>query len=223
MSTFFVAGTDTGIGKTHATCALLHAVRDRDLNACGMKPVASGCNETREGLRNDDALALQAASSAPMPYEWINPVALRESLSPHLAAAHEGVDIRLAPLHDAFMRLRDMHDVVMVEGVGGWLVPLSRGLLASDIARQWQLPVILVVGMRLGCLSHALLTARAIATDGCRLAGWIGNLIDPDMAAVDENLATLRQLLPAPCLGVLPYGEPPQVAASYLELEAILE
>jgi dethiobiotin synthetase len=223
MSTFFVAGTDTGIGKTHATCALLHAVRARGFNACGMKPVASGSVETREGLRNDDALALQAASSAPMPYEWINPVALREPLSPHLAAAHEGVEIRLAPLRDAFMRLRDMHDLVMVEGVGGWLVPLSRGLLASDIARQWQLPVILVVGMRLGCLSHALLSARAIATDGCRLVGWIGNRIDPDMVAVDENLATLRQLLPAPCLGVLPYGEPPQAAAAYLDLEAILE
>lgn len=223
MSTFFVAGTDTGVGKTHATCALLHALRDRGLNACGMKPVASGSTETREGLRNDDALALQAASSAPMPYEWINPIALREPLSPHLAAAHEGVEIRLAPLRDAFLRLCDMHDAVMVEGVGGWLVPLSRGLLASDIARQWQLPVILVVGMRLGCLSHALLTARAIATDGCRLVGWIGNLIDPDMAAVDENLATLRQLLPAPCLGVLPYGEPPQAAAAYLGLEAILE
>jgi dethiobiotin synthetase len=223
MSTFFVAGTDTGIGKTHATCALLHAVRARGFNACGMKPVASGSVETREGLRNDDALALQAASSAPMPYEWINPVALREPLSPHLAAAHEGVEIRLAPLRDAFMRLRDMHDMVMVEGVGGWLVPLSRGLLASDIARQWQLPVILVVGMRLGCLSHALLSARAIATDGCRLVGWIGNRIDPDMVAVDENLATLRQLLPAPCLGVLPYGEPPQAAAAYLDLEAILE
>ncbi|WP_201314735.1 dethiobiotin synthase [Dyella sp. EPa41] len=223
MSTFFVAGTDTGIGKTHATCALLHAVRARGLSACGMKPVASGSIETREGLRNDDALALQAASSAPMPYEWINPIALREPLSPHLAAAHEGVDIRLAPLRDAFMRLRDMHDVVMVEGVGGWLVPLSRGLLASDIARQWQLPVILVVGMRLGCLSHALLSARAIATDGCRLVGWIGNRIDPDMAAVEENLATLRQLLPAPCLGVLPYGEPPQAASAYLDLEAVLE
>jgi dethiobiotin synthetase len=223
MSTFFVAGTDTGVGKTHATCALLHALRARGLNACGMKPVASGCVETREGLRNDDALALQAASSAPMPYEWINPVALREPLSPHLAAAHEGVEIRLAPLHEAFVRLRDMHDAVMVEGVGGWLVPLSRGLLASDIARQWQLPVILVVGMRLGCLSHALLSARAIATDGCRLVGWIGNRIDPAMDAVEENLATLRQLLPAPCLGVLPHGVPPQQAFEQLDLEAILE
>ncbi|WP_243048067.1 dethiobiotin synthase [Dyella sp. RRB7] len=223
MSTFFIAGTDTGVGKTHATCALLHALRAQGLNACGMKPVASGCVETAEGLRNEDGLALQGASSAPMPYEWINPIALREPVSPHLAAAHEGVEIRLAPLFEAFERLRDIHDVVLVEGVGGWLVPLSRGLLASDIARQWQLPVILVVGLRLGCINHALLSARAIATDGCRLVGWVGNLIDPDMAAVDENLATLRQLLPAPCLGVLPHGVPAHVAASQLDVGAILE
>lgn len=223
MSTFFIAGTDTSVGKTHVTCALLHAVRAKGLTASGMKPVASGCFETAEGLRNDDALALQAASSAPMPYEWVNPLALREPVSPHLAAAHEGVEIGLAPLHDAFERLRAVHDVVLVEGVGGWMVPLSRGLMASDIARQWQLPVILVVGLRLGCLNHALLSARAIATDGCRLVGWIGNRIDPEMAAVDENIATLWQLLPAPCLGVLPYAAPPHAVAAQLDLTAILE
>lgn len=223
MSTFFIAGTDTGVGKTHATCALLHLLRARGNQVCGMKPVASGCTETPQGLRNDDALALQAASSSPMPYEWINPVALREPLSPHLAAAHEGVEIRLAPLNEAFERLRGMHDDVLVEGVGGWLVPLSRSLLASDIARQWQLPVILVVGLRLGCINHALLSARAIATDGCRLVGWIGNRIDPAMDAVDENIETLRHQLPAPCLGILPHGVPPQDAAAHLDLTLVLE
>ncbi|WP_109123626.1 dethiobiotin synthase [Dyella sp. C11] len=223
MSTLFIAGTDTGIGKTHATCTLLHFLRGRGNHACGMKPVASGCVETPEGLRNDDALALQAASSAPMPYEWINPMALREPLSPHLAAAHEGVEIRLAPLYEAFERLRGMHDDVLVEGVGGWLVPLSRSLLASDIARQWQLPVVLVVGLRLGCINHALLSARAIATDGCRLVGWIGNRIDPDMAAVEENIETLRHQLPAPCLGILPHGVPPHEAAAHLDLTLLLE
>ena len=223
MSTLFIAGTDTGVGKTHATCAMLHAFQARGSQTCGMKPVASGCAETREGLRNDDALALQAASSTPMPYEWINPIALREPLSPHLAAAHEGVEIRLAPLYDAFERLRGMHDVVLVEGVGGWLVPLSRSLSAADIARQWQLPVVLVVGLRLGCLSHALLTARAIATDGCRLVGWIGNRIDPSMDAVEENIDTLRYQLPAPCLGVLPHGVSPADAAAHLDLTLIVE
>ena len=212
----FIAGTDTGIGKTHAACALLHALRAAGHAACGMKPVASGCVDAGEGLRNDDALALQAAGSTPQPYALINPVALRDPLSPHLAAAHDGVTIALAPLRAAFEQLAESHDAVVVEGVGGWLVPLAPGLFAADIAREWRLPVILVVGMRLGCLNHALLSARAIGADGCRLVGWIGNLVDPQMDALDENLATLRELLPAPCLGVLPHGVAPAQAAHRL-------
>ncbi|MHB1059494.1 MAG: dethiobiotin synthase [Rhodanobacter sp.] len=213
----FIAGTDTGTGKTHAACTLLHALRAAGHDACGMKPVASGCTETPQGLRNDDALALQAAGSdAGLPYALINPVALRDPLSPHLAAAHDGVEIALAPLRAAFEQLAARHRKVVVEGVGGWLVPLAPGLFAADIARQWQLPVILVVGMRLGCLNHALLSARAIVADGCRLLGWIGNRIDPAMDALEENLATLRELLPAPCLGVLPHGVAPAQAAGAL-------
>ena len=217
----FVAGTDTGIGKTHVACTLLHALRAQGLRACGMKPVASGCAETPEGLRNEDALALLAAGSAPLPYARINPVALRQPLSPHLAAAHEGVTIALPPLRAAFDALRAEHDAVVVEGVGGWRVPLAPGLFASAIAKQWNLPVILVVGLRLGCLSHSLLSAEAILADGCRLAGWIGNRIDPAMEAVEENLATLRELLPAPCLGVLPHGVPPAQAAAGLDLAVL--
>ena len=212
----FIAGTDTGIGKTHAACTLLHALRAAGHRACGMKPVASGCTETPNGLRNDDALALQAASSTTPPYALINPIALRAPLSPHLAAAHDGVEISLAPLRAAFDHLSGDYPKVVVEGVGGWLVPLAPRLLAADIARQWQLPVILVVGLRLGCLNHALLSARTIEADGCRLLGWIGNCIDPTMDAPDENLATLSELLPAPCLGVLPHGVAPAQAASRL-------
>lgn len=212
----FIAGTDTGIGKTHAACALLHALRAAEYSACGMKPVASGCTETADGLRNDDALALQAASSTTPPYALINPFALRDPLSPHLAAAHDGVDISLAPLRAAFDQLSSNYQKVVVEGVGGWLVPLAPGLLAADIAKLWQLPVILVVGLRLGCLNHALLSARAIEADGCHLLGWIGNCIDPAMDALEENLATLRELLPAPCLGLLPHGMAPAPAASRL-------
>jgi dethiobiotin synthase len=212
----FIAGTDTGIGKTHAACTLLHALRAAGHSACGMKPVASGCVETPDGLRNDDALALLAASGTAAPYALINPIALRDALSPHLAAAHDGVEISLAPLRAAFDRLSDTHRKVVVEGVGGWLVPLAPGLLAADIAKQWRLPVILVVGLRLGCLNHALLSARMIQADGCRLLGWVGNSIDPAMDAPDENLATLRELLPAPCLGVLPHGMAPAQAASRL-------
>ncbi len=210
----FIAGTDTGIGKTHAACALVHALRQAGYHTCGMKPVASGCLSTPNGLRNDDALALQAAGSDPLlDYGSINPVSLRDPLSPHLAAAHDGVRISLAPMRTAFEQLMRSHRRVVVEGVGGWMVPLAPGLLASDIARQWQLPVILVVGLRLGCLSHAQLSARAITADGCRLLGWVGNGIDPSMDAIEENLATLRELLPAPCLGVLPHGVPPAQAA----------
>lgn len=213
----FIAGTDTGIGKTHAACALVHALRQAGYNSCGMKPVASGCVSTPDGLRNDDALALQAAGSNPLlDYALINPVSLRDPLSPHLAAAHDGVLISLLPMRVAFDRLMLGHQRVVVEGVGGWMVPLGPKLLAADIARQWQLPVILVVGLRLGCLSHALLSARAINADGCRLLGWIGNAIDPAMDAPEENLATLRELLPAPCLGVLPHGVSPAQAAAEL-------
>lgn len=212
----FIAGTDTGIGKTHAACTLLYALRAAGHQACGMKPVASGCAVTADGLRNDDALALQAASSTTPPYAVVNPVALRDPLSPHLAAAHDGMQISLAPMRVAFDQLLGSYQRVVVEGVGGWLVPLAPQLFAADIARQWQLPVILVVGLRLGCLNHALLSARAITADGCHLLGWIGNCIDPAMDALEENLATLRELLPAPCLGVLPYGVAPVQAASEL-------
>lgn len=213
----FIAGTDTGIGKTHAACSLLQALCEAGYSACGMKPVASGCLATPDGLRNDDALALLAAGSAPVPYAQINPIALREPLAPHLAAAHEGVTISLTPLRRAFEQLSAGHQRVVVEGVGGWLVPLAPGLSAADLALQWSLPVILVVGLRLGCINHALLSARAIQADGCQLLGWVGNRVDPDMLAVDENIATLRELLPVPCLGILPFGIAPRQAASHLQ------
>jgi dethiobiotin synthetase len=217
-SALFIAGTDTGIGKTHSACTLIHALRASGRSVCGMKPVASGCIDTTHGLRNEDALALLAASSTPAPaYEAINPIALREPLSPHLAAEHEGVTIALPPLRTAFDALRERYDTVVVEGVGGWRVPLAPGLLASAIAKDWALPVVMVVGLRLGCLSHALLTAEAIVADGCRLIGWIGNQIDPQMAAIEENIDTLRKLLPAPCLGILPHGMAPGQASSLLD------
>ena len=222
-SAIFVAGTDTGIGKPHAACTLIHALRARGLATCGMKPVASGCLETPDGRRNEDALALQAAGSCRLDYDSINPIALREPLSPHLAARLEHTTVAMAPLRAAFDQLRAAHEMVVVEGVGGWMVPLAPGLLASAIPRQWGLPVVLVVGLRLGCLNHALLSARAILADGCRLAGWIGNRIDPAMAAVEDNLETLREMLPAPCLGVLPYGLDPAQAAGRLELAPLFE
>lgn len=212
----FVAGTDTGIGKTHASVALVHALRGTGRRVCGMKPVASGCEPTPAGLRNEDAVALRDASDPRPAYEEVNPVALSRPVSPHLAAAEAGVEVALPPLRAAYDALTARCDAVVVEGVGGWMVPLGEDLLASELPRAFDLPVILVVGLRLGCLSHALLSARAILDDGCRLLGWIGNRIDPDMLCAEDNIATLRARMPAPCLGLLPHGEPPRRAAMRL-------
>ena len=219
----FIAGTDTGIGKTLLTCALLYALRKAGLRATGMKPVASGCEATQQGLRNDDALALIAASDPRPDYADCNPFALREAVSPHLAARAEGVKIALPPIVDAYARLAANADIVVVEGVGGWLAPLSDTLPASAIPQTLRLPAILVVGLKLGCLNHAQLTARAIRADGCELLGWIGNAIDPEMARRDDNLATLRDLLPAPCLGVLAHGAEPGGAATHAALRPAVE
>lgn len=213
----FVAGTDTGIGKTHVSVALVHALRQAGWTACGMKPVASGCEDTPEGRRNSDALALQAAS-APMPlYETVNPVALSAPVSPHLALAAEGGDMDWRQLQDSYARLQNDHARIVVEGVGGWMVPLDAQTLASEIPLWFGLPVILVVGLRLGCLNHALLSARAIQADGCNLLGWIGNTIDPHMLEIEANVQTLRECMPAPCLGMLPHGEAPPQAAAHLD------
>jgi len=214
----FVTGTDTGVGKTLASCTLLHALRARGLRAVGMKPLASGSDATADGLRNEDALALQAASDPRPPYDDINPYALPLPLAPELAARDAGVDVALAPMLAAHARLAARADVVVVEGVGGWAAPLSAQLDQADLVRALQLPVVLVVGLRLGCLNHAYLSARAIAADGCRLAGWIGTGIDPDMARIDDNRALLAARLPAPCLGWLPWqlAPDPGVLARHL-------
>jgi len=202
----FIAGTDTGVGKTYVSCALLQALRAKGLRAVGMKPVASGCMATPAGLRNDDALALIAASDPRPPYATCNPFAFIEPVSPHLAAAADRAEVTMAPIQTAFACLADSAEVVLVEGVGGWLAPLSPVLEANALPRTLGLPVILVVGLRLGCLNHAQLTARAILADGCTLLGWIGNAVDPAMDRRDDNLDTLRRLLPAPCLGVLDHA-----------------
>jgi dethiobiotin synthetase len=200
----FITGTDTGIGKTLVAAALLAALNAQGRRAVGMKPVASGCSETADGLRNDDAECLLAHSAGAPEYGLVNPYAFAEPIAPHLAAADTGTQIRLDPILAAFAALSTNADCVVVEGVGGWAVPLSPTVMQADLVRALKLPVILVVGLRLGCINHALLSARAIHNDGCALLGWIGNGIDPAMARVDDNVATLRARLPAPCLGLLP-------------------
>ena len=206
MAGLYITGTDTGIGKTVVSCALLHALRARGQRAVGMKPVASGCESTPQGWRNDDALALQSASDPRPDYADLNPYALPLPLAPELAAHDAGVEIELATILAAHARLQVQADVVIVEGVGGWAAPLSASLQQADVVRALDLQVVLVIGLRLGCISHAILSARAITADGFRLAGWIGNAIDPQMACREEHRGMLQSRLAAPCLGWLPHG-----------------
>lgn len=209
----FITGTDTGIGKSVASASLLRALQLQGLRALGMKPVASGCTMTTHGLRNEDAELLRTHGSGTADYALVNPYALLAAIAPHLAARQSGITIELAPLRAAYTALATMAQRVVVEGVGGWAVPLSDTLMQADLVRMLKLPVILVVGLRLGCINHALLSARAIANDDCELIGWIANRVDPQMACVEENLATLRARLPAPCLGVLPHARAPDPRA----------
>ncbi len=205
MKGFFVTGTATGIGKTFASVALLHALRASGLRAVGMKPVASGC-EWIDGLwRNDDALALQAASDADTRYADVNPYALPAATAPEIAAQEAGVEIALPRIESAYRRLQAQSDLVVVEGVGGWAAPLSSTLDQCDVVHALDLRVILVVGLRLGCISHARLTARAINDDGAVIAGWVANEIDPEMQHRDAYFDLVQQRIVAPCMGRLPF------------------
>ena len=216
----YATGTDTGIGKTLASCTLLHALRGHGLRAIGMKPVASGCEWIDGRWRNEDALALLRAGNVGVDYADTNPFALEHPLAPELAARDAGTEVTLAPILAAHARLAAQADAVVVEGVGGWAAPLSASLMQVDLVRALGVPVVLVVGLRLGCLNHALLSARAIVADGVSLAGWIGSHVDPAMERVEDNLAMLRERLPAPCWGVLPHAPDgdPAVLARHLHI-----
>ena len=214
MAAYFVTGTDTDAGKTLVTAGLLALARRRGLTTLGLKPIASGSEslifkDGTSGLRNADALALQAQSHPAVPYALVNPHAFAPAIAPHLAARRAGVALTL---DDLIPRVRAglarRRDLTLVEGAGGWRVPLNDREDLAELAVRLQVPVILVVGLRLGCISHARLTAEAIAASGLRLAGWAGSLVDPafaaDPALYDDNLATLARTLTAPCLGILP-------------------
>lgn len=221
---YFIAGTDTDVGKTSIAAGLLAAARQQGKSTLAIKPVASGCELTAEGLRNSDALALQAESSLQLPYSAINPFAFAPAIAPHIAAVEVGVTLSVAALVAPIQQvLAQAADFTLIEGAGGWRVPLSEQELLSDLAKALQIPVILVVGVRLGCISHALLTAEAIEADGLPLAGWVANVIDPHTSRLTQNLETLKQLMPAPCLGIAPFTQPYSAAAvaSYLQLPPI--
>lgn len=200
---YFVTGTDTGVGKTTFAVVLIHALRERGLQVAAMKPVAAGC-EWREGqLKNDDVIALSAAANVKANPQLMNPYAFVPPIAPHIAAAQAGVAIKLNKIMSAYTALSTLADVVVVEGVGGFRVPLGVHLDTAELARALDLPIVLVVGMRLGCVNHALLTAEAITTRGLIWGGWVANILEPDMPALDENILALQTHLPAPYLGKL--------------------
>lgn len=252
---YFVTGTDTDSGKTLVSSALLTAVNQCAPQQCarvsdanellltplsqtdaiaspislhstlGVKPIASGCLQTSEGLRNSDALQLMAASSVMLPYETVNPFTFEPAIAPHIAAANAGVNLHPDSVikaldMDAFSRV----DFCLIEGAGGWRLPLGQGRYLSEVVQALNLPVILVVGMKLGCLNHALLTQEAILADGLTLAGWVANQVDPNMSVFEDNLASLQQMMTAPYLGCVPHLATPSAdaAAPYLNISALM-
>ncbi|MDB5941970.1 MAG: dethiobiotin synthase [Ramlibacter sp.] len=214
----FVTGTDTGVGKTLAASALLHALARRHARVVGMKPVAAGCDRAGGVWTNEDVLALRAASTIEAPPELQNPILLADAVSPHIAAERAGVGIDIGHLVACYCALSRRAEAVVVEGAGGFHVPLSRETTGADLAQALALPVVLVVGLRLGCLSHALLTADAIRARGLKLAGWVANRIDAEMQAQEDNIALLRHKLPAPLLGDFPHLSRPDARSVTLLL-----
>ncbi|WP_372861828.1 dethiobiotin synthase [Spongiibacter sp.] len=223
---YFIAGTDTDAGKTLVACGLLVAAAERGLRTMALKPLAAGAERVDQQLRNGDALQLMAAMSESLSYEQVNPVVFAEPIAPHIAAERAGRRLTAGQLagfcRGAMMRSSDL---LLVEGAGGWRVPLNQRETLADLALALKLPVVLVVGMKLGCINHALLTVEAIRNDGLPLAGWVANHIDAGMACPEENLASLRSLIPAPCLGVVPPLGSQAVASDvspYLDLSPLL-
>ncbi len=200
---YFVTGTNTDVGKTWVSVRLLQAAREAGWSCYGLKPIAAGSEDTAHGLRNEDAEALLEAASIKLDYDRVNPVAFREPVAPHILAQRQGMNLtaeRLAGYVNGAL-MTQKADLVLVEGAGGWYVPINQRETLADLALRLELPVILVVGMELGCLNHALLTAEAIRRDGLELAGWIANFLHGDMTAGEENVQTLEAMLHAPCLG----------------------
>lgn len=209
----FITGTDTGVGKTLVSAGLLHALAKRHGRVVGMKPVAAGTELIKGQEANEDVLALRAASSCAVPPELDNPVLLPDPVSPHIAAARAGVRIDVAHIVACHRQLLQLADAVVVEGAGGFLVPLSPLETGAHLAQALGLPVVLVVGLRLGCLNHALLTAEAIRARGLTLAGWVANHVDPNMLAQDDNIAFLQQALQAPLLATIAFQATPDPRA----------
>lgn len=204
---FFVTGTDTGVGKTLVATALINILVRQKYKVTGMKPVASGCEQVEGEWQNDDARALMAVSNVDAPYKLVNPYAFEPAIAPHLAASFAGENISISVIEDSYYQLKSMADKIIVEGAGGWLAPVSNKESMADIAVALGLPVILVVGLRLGCLNHALLSAQSIVEKGAKLSGWVANSIDPQFLEKSANIDALNSRIQAPCLGQISYAK----------------
>lgn len=214
---YFITGTDTDSGKTLVTLGLMQLFQSLGYRVAGMKPVAAGAEKTADGWRNSDALMIQSQSMVHFDYERINPYIFEPPIAPHIAAEQAGVVIDFAHIARVFAELEDSVDLMLVEGAGGWCVPLGQDQTIADLTILLGLPVILVVGLKLGCINHALLTVESIRASGVQLAGWVANQIDPTMLEASANIETLKKAIDAPCLGVVPYLNTPsasQVAQS---------
>lgn len=229
---FFVTGTDTEVGKTFVSEALLILLNKKGLLTCGYKPIAAGCELTPDGLRNEDALALQQYSSIDLSYDEVNPIAFEAAIAPHLAAQNLSNDDTAQPISIDTVRegfnclFQKKPDVLIVEGAGGWRLPLGidyegHPRYLSEFVVERNLSVILVVGMRLGCLNHAVLTAECIRNDGLKIAGWVANQLDPNMPYLQENIESLKTLIDAPFLGTIPRLNAPEDAGAYLDLSVL--
>lgn len=204
FKSYFIIGTDTNVGKTYVANALVRHFVDSGFETIGMKPIASGCELNQQGeLMNEDVVALSAASNVHASLDLINPYRFVPAIAPHIAAAQTGVEMQLEVISDAYQQLKALAEVVIVEGAGGFLVPINQHQTLADLAVKLDLPIILVVGMRLGCINHALLTVEAIQARGLKLVGWVANEIEPNMPMFEENLTSLQERISAPCLSVV--------------------
>jgi dethiobiotin synthetase len=218
MTSLFITGTDTEVGKTVISVAIMASLQKQGELVVGMKPIASGCEVTEHGLRNEDAIEIQQQCSNPINYQIINPYAFQPAIAPHIAAKQVGVEIDIQHIQKQFCVLQQGADSVIVEGAGGWLVPLNDKLSMEDLAIRLGLPVVVVVSIKLGCINHALLTIQAIEQSGLPIYGWVANRLEANSQA-DEIINTLKNTITAPCLGDVPHLSSTEQACDYINLE----
>ena len=221
---FFISGTDTDVGKTRIACGILEYARQRGLSSAAVKPMAAGCEQTTDGFQNEDALELIDAMTQSLAYSQVNPIALEPAIAPHIAAEQVGIEVSAAQLTEHCRKILNLESgITLVEGAGGWRVPINRTETFADVAKMLNLPVILVVSMRLGCINHAMLSLEAIRADGLSVAGWVANRVDAEMSCYQENLETLKRQIDEPCLGMVPHLKNPSATevAQYLNIETL--